>query len=413
MRAGLNGDDMQEREEFLDKLRVAATCAVVLLHTITGVTSSTDMSTFPFEYKVFLAALDLICWCVPVFVLISGYLFLNPAREISMWDMLAKYCRRIVLALFLFGVPYACLEQVALEHTFKINMLGKGFLMVLRGESWAHMWYLYLILVLYLITPALKWLLERIPRPAVYAFLGALLTAGSILPCLAAFLEWKYPTALLSSLIYLFYYMCGYLFAVRRNTGVREEENGAGPGEKSGEQMRHRAEPGEKSGEQAPHRAEQEKICCDGRMAEAQERRRRTCTWILPGAAAVLALGMAVSRLFGIQTALTAYNDPRAVLLALLLFGSGFAWSRGGRKSAENTAKNTGLWKQRQASALTFTVYLVHPVFLNIFYKFLHITPLDFNIWVSLPLFSLGTLLFSTAAAWLLRRIPVLRRYVL
>lgn len=361
---------MQEREEFLDKLRVAATCAVVLLHTITGVTDATDMSMFPFEYKVFLAALDLICWCVPVFVLISGYLFLNPARKISMRDMLAKYCRRIVLALFLFGVPYACLEQIALEHTFKTEMLGKGFLMVLRGESWAHMWYLYLILFLYLITPALKWLLERIPRPAVYALLGVLLTAGSILPCLAAFLDWAYPTALLGRLIYLFYYMCGYLFTVRRSAGTQEGEDG---------------------------------------LELAQERRGRTCAWILQGAAAVLALGMAVSRLSGVQTARTAYNDPRAVLLALLLFGSGFVWSRGGRKGA----KNTGLWKQRQASALTFTVYLVHPVFLNIFYKFLHITPLDFNIWVSLPLFFLGTLLLSAAAAWLLRRIPVLRRYVL
>lgn len=370
MIGSLNGDDMQEREDFLDKLRVAATCAVVLLHTITGVTDAADMSTFPFEYKVFLAALDLICWCVPVFVMISGYLFLNPARKISMRDMLAKYCRRIVLALFLFGVPYACLEQIALEHTFKIEMLGKGFLMVLRGESWAHMWYLYLILFLYLITPALKWLLERIPRPAVYALLGALVTAGSILPCLAVFLDFAYPTALLGHLIYLFYYVCGYLFAVRGNAMAREGENGAEPGKKSG---------------------------------------RKACVWILQGAAAALALGSAVSRLSGINMVRTAYNDLLTVLLALLLFGSGFIWSRSGRKGAENT----GIWKQKQAVALTFTVYLIHPVFLNIFYKFLHITPLDFTIWVSLPLFFLGTLLLSAAAAWLLRRIPVLRRYVL
>ena len=147
---------MREREGFLDKLRVAATCAVVLLHTITGAMDITDMRPFPLEEKVFLTALDLICWCVPVFVLISGYLFLNPVRKISMRDMLARYCRRILLALFLFGVPYACLEQIALEHTFRMEMPGRAFFMVLRGESWSHMWYLYLILLLYLMTPALK-----------------------------------------------------------------------------------------------------------------------------------------------------------------------------------------------------------------------------------------------------------------
>lgn len=379
----MNGDYMREREDFLDKLRVAATCAVVLLHTITGVMDATDMSLFPFENKVFLAALDLICWCVPVFVLISGYLFLNPVRKISMRDMLTKYCRRIVLALFLFGVPYACLEQIALEHTFKAGMLGKGFLMVLRGESWSHMWYLYLILLLYLATPALKWLLERVPDLAVWMLLGELAAVSSILPCLAAFLEWEYPTALLGSFIYLFYYMCGYLFAVRGSSGARTGENCTEPG-------RTRRE---------------------GKAAGVRERRGGALAWVLPGTAAALALGMAVSRLSGIHTARTAYNDPLTVVLALLLFGTGFVWSRSGRKGA----KNTGLWKQRQrqASALTFAVYLIHPVFLNTFYKFLHITPLDFNIRVSLPLFFLGTLLLSSAAAWALRQISVLRKYVL
>ena len=147
---------MREREGFLDILRVAATCAVVLLHTVTGAMDITDMAAFPAEEWIFLMALDLICWSVPVFVLISGYLFLKPARRVSMRDVLARYGRRILLALFIFGVPYACLEQIALERSFSLGMLGKGFLMVLRGESWSHMWYLYLILALYLMTPALK-----------------------------------------------------------------------------------------------------------------------------------------------------------------------------------------------------------------------------------------------------------------
>lgn len=364
-----------ERESFLDKLRVAATCAVVLLHTMTGVMDTTDMSLFSLENKVFLVALDFVCWCVPVFVLISGYLFLNPARKITMRDMLAKYCRRVALALFLFGVPYACLEQAALEHTFKTGMLGKGFLMVLQGKSWSHMWYLYQILLLYLITPVVKWLLEQVPRPVVYVFLGVLAAASSILPCLAKLLGWEYPEALLGIYVYLFYYLCGYLFAV------------------------------------------------SGNAAKAREGGGEACVWMLPGAAAAIALATAAARLSGIRTGRTAYNDPLTVLLALLVFGSGLAWSRNGKKNmgekakkdvgknVEKSAKNTGFWGQ--ASALTFAVYLVHPVFLNFFYKFLHITPLDFDIRASLPLFFSGTLLASFATAWALRRIPVLRKYVL
>ena len=81
---------MKEREVFLDKLRVAATCAVVLLHTVTGVMDHTDMEAYPLEKTVFLVLLDLVCWCVPVFLLISGYLFLNPGRKITMRNILLK-----------------------------------------------------------------------------------------------------------------------------------------------------------------------------------------------------------------------------------------------------------------------------------------------------------------------------------
>ncbi len=379
---------MREREGFLDKLRVAATCAVVLLHTITGAMDITDMRPFPLEEKVFLTALDLICWCVPVFVLISGYLFLNPVRKISMRDMLARYCRRILLALFLFGVPYACLEQIALEHTFRMEMPGRAFLMVLRGESWSHMWYLYLILLLYLMTPALKRLLGLMSRPAVYALSAALFFAGSILPWLAGALKWEYPAALSGSIIYVFYYICGYLFAASPGAGaqagervaVTEKESAAG---------------------KTPRRSGTE------RAAEGRKPMRAAALWALPGVSAALALIMAVLRLAGIHTVRTVYSYPLTAVLALLLFGWGSVWGRSGGKSA----KNTDFWKR--AAALTFAVYLIHPVFLNFFYKFLHITPLSFCIWLSLPLFFLGTLLLSFAAAWVLYRVPVLRKYVL
>lgn len=362
---------MREREGFLDILRVAATCAVVLLHTVTGAMDITDMAAFPAEEWIFLMALDLICWSVPVFVLISGYLFLKPARRVSMGDVLARYGRRILLALFIFGVPYACLEQIALERSFSLGMLGKGFLMVLRGESWSHMWYLYLILVLYLMTPALKWLLGRIPLPAAYGFAAVLAALGSILPWLTGVLRWDYPAALSGCFIYLFYYVCGYLFGVSK--GRMPEKRG------------HAAEDVPRSGQAG----------------------RTAALWVLPGAAAGLALIMAVLRLAGIHTARTSYDYPLTVIMALLLFGWGLAWHRSGGKSV----KNTGFWQK--ASELTFTVYLIHPVFLNFFYKFLHITPLSFPVWLSLPLFFLGTLLLSFASAWVLYRIPPLRKYVL
>lgn len=42
------------------------------------------------------------------------------------------------------------------ERTFRIRMIPEALKMTLMGHTWSHMWYLYLILFLYLITPLLK-----------------------------------------------------------------------------------------------------------------------------------------------------------------------------------------------------------------------------------------------------------------
>lgn len=359
---------MNERESFLDKLRAAATCAVVMLHTVTGVMDNTDMNLYPFEKKVFLVALDLICWCVPVFLIISGYLFLTPRREIGAAKMLTKYCRRILLALFGFGVPYACLEQAAVTGGLRWDMPGRAFLMVLRGQSWSHLWYLYLILFLYLLTPVLRWILFRVPVRAVWAVLGILLAGCSILPYLARLLGREDIPVLPDGCIYLFYYISGYLFAVKK------------------EKLREKAADGARGGRVA------------GTGRGCRERAGGRC---LPVLTVLLGLGMACSRLSGSYTLQMAYNYPFTVLLALMLFAGGIRGGTGGRI----------FWKQ--ASELSFAVYLIHPLFLNLAYKFFHVTPLSFPIGISLPLFFAAVLALSAGCAWLLRRIPPLRKYVL
>lgn len=353
---------MKEREGFLDKLRVMATCAVIMLHTMTGVMDSVDMSLYPEEKKVFLAGMDLVCWCVPVFLVISGYLFLNPRRQISLGKMLTVYCRRIALALFLFGVPYGCLEMIAAEGDFRLGMPGEAFLMVLRGESWSHMWYLYLILLLYAVTPLLKRGLGAIPRWAVYIALLLLFLGCSVLPYLHELSGREEGFALPGDGIYFFYYICGYLFATRERGRL---ERMAGKG-------------------------------------------------ILPCLTLLLCVGMAASRLWGGYTLQMAYNYPFTVLLALLLF----AWKAGAEERQASP-----FW--RQAVALSFTVYLIHPVFLNLAYKFFHVTPLSgaaslsrlmpasLSMGILLLVFFAGTAILSLSAAWILYRIPPLRKYAL
>lgn len=358
MTNGLSGP----RKQFLDVLRVLATCAVVLMHVLTGATDVTDASIVPEYRSLLLSVMDLVTWCVPIFLLISGYLFLNPERTLTYPVMIKKYCRRIALAILLFGVPYAASELVVAERTFRIRMIPEALKMTLMGHTWSHMWYLYLILFLYLITPLLKKVLRVLPVWGVAAVMAVIFLGSSVAPFLNKVLDVNSIPVLPDGGVYFLYYLCGYFFAVRE-------------------------------------------VCVDkGRNV-----------W-LTAAVAVLALGMILSRTLAGFSIQMAYNYPFTVLLAVLLFAAGWNGS---------IKKHRIPWQE--AGALSFAVYLVHPVYVNLLYKFVKITPFTVLeqcgvqsvaagqtvLILLLAAFCLVVLALATATAWVLRKIPVLRKYVL
>lgn len=358
MTNGLSGP----RKQFLDVLRVLATCAVVLMHVLTGATDVTDASIMPEYRSLLLSVMDLVTWCVPIFLLISGYLFLNPERTLTYPVMIKKYCRRIALAILLFGVPYAASELVVAERTFRIRMIPEALKMTLTGHTWSHMWYLYLILFLYLITPLLKKVLRVLPVWGVAAVMAVIFLGSSVAPFLNKVLDVNSIPVLPDGGVYFLYYLCGYFFAVRE-------------------------------------------VCVDkGRNV-----------W-LTAAVAVLALGMILSRTLAGFSIQMAYNYPFTVLLAVLLFTAGWNGS---------IKKHRIPWQE--AGALSFAVYLVHPVYVNLLYKFVKITPFTVLeqcgvqsvaagqavLILLLAAFCLVVLALATATAWVLRKIPVLRKFVL
>lgn len=344
----------KNRKTFIDILRVFATAAVILLHTVNGVKDHTDMTLYPQEFRIFLGILDVVTWCVPVFVIISGYLFLNPYRQFSWRQMLAKYCRRIVLALILFGIPYACIELVLTQRQFRVSMLAEAVVLVLQGKSWSHMWYLYLVLLLYLITIPLKWFLKRLPMAVVYIVMGILVMGSSIFLYINKCGENSLLPVLPDTCIYVFYYLFGYVMAVRES---KEKEKAGLP------------------------------------------------VWACPTGIALLAVGMICNRMLTGHQIQMAYDYPFTVLLVLLLF----AWAQ---KCDWKLTGKISIYMDK-LSELSFTVYLIHPIYLNIIYKLIKVNPLSYPLWLSLPLVWLTVALCSIGTAWALRKIPILRRYVL
>jgi surface polysaccharide O-acyltransferase-like enzyme len=80
-------------------------------------------------------------WCVPVFVMISGYLFLAENKSVSISKLYTHNILRIVIALCFWSVFYSFFQH---QPIFPI------------GNSAGHLWYLLMIIALYMALPILK-----------------------------------------------------------------------------------------------------------------------------------------------------------------------------------------------------------------------------------------------------------------
>ena len=85
-------------------------------------------------------------WAVPVFFMITGMLFLRKEMHVKSSEWLFKYSRRILLALVVFGIPYAALKLVMADG-LSISLLDKAILAFLSDTGFGHLWYLYALIV--------------------------------------------------------------------------------------------------------------------------------------------------------------------------------------------------------------------------------------------------------------------------
>lgn len=119
-------------------------------------------------------------WAVPVFLMISGALMLDPKREMGP-RKIERHVWRMCFVLLTFGLAFALIESVVTSHAFGWLQVGQAILATLTGRTWDHMWYVYATLCLYLLTPVLRPFVATTDRRhlAILLSVFALLSLGS------------------------------------------------------------------------------------------------------------------------------------------------------------------------------------------------------------------------------------------
>lgn len=182
--------DMANKKGNICVLRIIATLAVILLHTCNAISNNSEKYTFVGNQFFVLTSIEsLMNWSVPVFLMISGSLLIKTDTDITYDIVLKKYCRRILLALMIFGVPFALIKLFSQGYPITIQTILESFLMVCKGNSWGHLWYLYILLELYLVLPVINTFVNYSSRKTVLYFEIILFLIGFIIPILFAWFQ--------------------------------------------------------------------------------------------------------------------------------------------------------------------------------------------------------------------------------
>ena len=291
-------------------------------------------------------------WCVPIFVMITGVLFLNPEKNISLDKIIKKYVFRIVLAIIMFGIPY-CFMEIFFEDkfSFKFSQIGIAALNAIQGKSWDHMWYLYMIAGLYLLIPLIKIFVIGTPKDIMKYVLAVLFIFTSIIPSLESILPYKFGIYIPINSVYVLYLLLGYYIHYNKI----EIKN--------------------------------------------------SILFVLIMAYVLFAVFMPLNKNFvsltnGGHIILTGYNSPIVVMVTLCIFC--FLHQR------NKTNKTMDI-----IAPLCFGIYLIHTLFINFLYKFIDISPEKYPLIIVIILTTVITILLSICFSHLARKIKIIRKYIL
>ena len=133
---------------WLDILRIIATFAVIFLH-ISG--TSLYSKELDYDWTISVIFDSMVRWAVPVFVMISGALFLNPNKDVSLSNLLKKYLPRLLMAYLFWWIVYSLFRA-----TYDTIIQGSFIFRLGYFVPHSHLWFLPMLACVYLLIPFLR-----------------------------------------------------------------------------------------------------------------------------------------------------------------------------------------------------------------------------------------------------------------
>lgn len=216
--------NLADRQGWIITLRAIAAMAIVCIHVIDGwvgtpgIDGLTGVRLVVDEVMIQL----LVRWAVPCFLMISGVLLLNPQKNLDI-NKIYRYIIRMVIVLAVFGFGF-CLIEGMVENGYKLNIstIFTALQNLIAGRSWAHMWYVYMLIGLYILTPVFRSFVKMANEKEMQFILAVLFLFTIFIPTMSSFFQVEIYRFVPISTYCVFYYLLGYeLFRRGLKTSVK------------------------------------------------------------------------------------------------------------------------------------------------------------------------------------------------
>lgn len=173
----------RERNYGIDILKFIASIAIVLIHV--------DSNYRPYEFvpntqlwNVSIAVNILTRWAIPIFIMASGYFLLNDNSYTTYKDFLKKRLSKILIPFIAVSMIFTIYYQYK-SGTLSIKWIGVATIKSILGyPASAHLWFLYPLIGLYILTPIFKAIIDKIDIKMIIAIIGICILVRTIVPIL-------------------------------------------------------------------------------------------------------------------------------------------------------------------------------------------------------------------------------------
>lgn len=342
------------RIKYLEYLRVFSMLCVILIHSC--ITAITDFSEFSYGTTggfVFYAVRNLCHFAVPIFFMISGTLFLNPDKGITLERLVKRYVLKYVLVIVVFGWGFAFVEEVFRHHKIAFSYLLTSFINMIEGNSWNHMWYLYELVGIMITLPLARVIIHAL-NDKEQKYLGVICFMFlSAFPMLSHIFNVKIGIRFPLSSVYFFYLLLGYW-------------------------------------------ASKEKITIN----------KAICCVVVFVTVLICVFDAYLYIKKGIEWSLASYSSPFIIALSVAIFIL--------FKNFINNAE-TAKFDYKIIPFLSkhsFAIYIIHMFWINLIYKALKFNPFEINALLGMIVIWFMVTILSIASAMLMKKIPLLDKII-